>query len=764
MSRLGLGQAPSASDRNKLDQADAKARRDTDQFIKQQVRDQEKLAKTINSQVEEMKKLQKIQKELAKDSEEYFKTQQKLSQLEKQTSMNRAQMQAKDSAISNALDQREGMGIGGLGRLRQAYQNGGIGGAMTAGGRMGSQYLRGLGPGALAGTVLGAAGSALAIHSQIGLDIGMAPSVASQNRGQAASTYNENLQNIFSGNGYEDVFYAKENKKAREDAKKAVDAKRKSDKEGIFSQFLQGAGGGAVAGGAAGSFFGGIGAGPGAIIGGIIGGIASLFKNRETILGNMGVGPYKDTLESKYDVFESDTFKRNKEANKQLDPIKKLAFEDFQKNMMQNLNFQRSTGINDQQMFDFNDQITRSGFTRSMGREASQGILAAGGSTRGALGNASLSLQMQRDYNLTNANQVLGRLSGTMGSAAASEKSLISVLAAGMKEGLDKSEFAEENRKFTQAISETIYRTGANDPATAAMIANREASFLASKTTRGIEAAQSASQFVSGIEKQGSGIGSVLEMGGMLSNKNLSKLNPVSMSAIQNMDMNQIMSLSPAEKSSLTRQAGFNSFDEFIQAVAPNKEMKLAGQLPQLYESVQKSKKFNEANKMGPLTKEQQAEGEDAEAGVKLALKAGFGLDNASADSVYKEMMDTGKFDIASIKKMSEKVQSSAGAPTGRAADTVIGSAASNEAAVNTLQKNFIPQIDSAASSVGKFADEINKSLETIRKLGEAGKQGDMVEELKKLNSNISSRFADQLGKDSNGKPLVQDQGSPRRE
>lgn len=757
LAKAGLGSKPTAGDRQKADQADAKARRDTDNFIRTQIREQENLGKKIAKQVEDMKKLREEQEKLVRLGRDESQVKEKILNTEKSLAANRGQMAAKEESIRSALDQREMFGTGGMGRLRQAYRGGGMGGLMTAGGRMGGQFLRGIGTTNAVLGAMGAAGSALGVGSQLVTDFGMAPSLISQQRGQAAGVYNQNLENIFQGRGYEDQFYAPETKKAMQDAKKAVDAKRTSDTINIFRDILIGAGAGA----AGGSIFAGVGAIPGAIGGGI----AGAAKNYRTILGKMGIGPYSQQLQSGYDVFESQQFAQNKEAQKALNPIKKLAFEDFQKNMGANLSLQRAVGLSDQDMFGFYGDITKQGFTRGMGRDTAQAILAAGGTTMGAREGAGTALRAERNLNLTNSAQVLGKLSGVSGSGAAAEKSLISILAAGTKEGLDKSEFANENRKFTQQIAEIVYRTGAQNPNDAASIANREAAFLANKTTRGLEAAQQASQFVSGIEKQGSGIGATLEMGAMLGNKNLSKLGPVAMAAVQNMDMNQIMSLSDAEKKSLARRSGFNTFDEFIQAVAPAKDIKLAGQMPQLFEATQRARDLNNKIPMGPLTAQQQAQKEDAEADVKLSLKAGFGMDNATADSMYKWMTDTGKFDMSSIQKQYEtvkgKMDAGAGA-TGRTADVVTAAAADNENVVNTLQKTFIPSIDDAAKSVGKFSEEIEKSLSRIQAAGAQGKQDEVVQELKRLNTAISSRFGtDNAGKDASGNPMVQTQGAP---
>jgi hypothetical protein len=114
-------------------------------------------------------------------------------------------------------------------------------------------------------------------------------------------------------------------------------------------------------------------------------------------------------------------------------------------------------------MFQRFQRGTEAGFTRDMTRDMMISILGAGGSTRAARELAPRALMYQRDYDITNANQLLGRISGTIGGAVQSEQSLIRILAEGQKQGLDKSEFREENRKFTQSVADAVYRVGARD-------------------------------------------------------------------------------------------------------------------------------------------------------------------------------------------------------------------------------------------------------------------------------------------------------------
>ncbi|MCX9024627.1 MAG: hypothetical protein OIN85_00860 [Candidatus Methanoperedens sp.] len=182
-------------------------------------------------------------------------------------------------------------------------------------------------------------------------------------------------------------------------------------------------------------------------------------------------------------------------AEKEMSPFKKDAIERLQKNIFKDIAAQRQMGLSDKEMFGsggFLQNAINSGFLEDMAREASKGIAASGGSTA-MQRSAVTALQAERGLNLTNATQLLGGLSGAMGSAGASKQSLIDIFATAQQIGLDKSKYAEENRKFMQNVTDIVQRGGMTAPEGAQRISEQMGGFaVGTNTIRGIENARAA--------------------------------------------------------------------------------------------------------------------------------------------------------------------------------------------------------------------------------------------------------------------------------
>ena len=117
----------------------------------------------------------------------------------------------------------------------------------------------------------------------------------------------------------------------------------------------------------------------------------------------------------------------------------------------------------------------------------------AGGSTRGMRGLSTLGLQASRQFDLTNAGNVLGRISGGAGDAKSSEQVFRKLMEESIKAGLDKSEFAEEQRKFADVTSEILSQSGVRTAADATNAVRGFSRFMGGEPTmRGMAGAQSA--------------------------------------------------------------------------------------------------------------------------------------------------------------------------------------------------------------------------------------------------------------------------------
>ena len=241
-------------------------------------------------------------------------------------------------------------------------------------------------------------------------------------------------------------------------------------------------------------------------------------------------------------------FQKALSAEQQMNPLKELAAKTYDENYSTYLQSQRSMGLNFGTFHGaggFREKAVNAGFTDQMGMGMSNEILGAGGSTRMAR-DSVFGLQAQRGMNLTNAGQVMGTLSGGLGSSGASEEALIKIFAKGMELGLDRSDFAEENRKFTQAAAEIISRTGAGGASDTERTANRFGEFIADKTGVGIEAAKGAYEKYQEISSTTTGPRGVMVASAMMRDEKLKALPTLEKQALADMREEDITENNPA--------------------------------------------------------------------------------------------------------------------------------------------------------------------------------------------------------------------------
>lgn len=720
-SQLGISGPPTEEQRRRLEVSENRARRETDVFIKQQVRDQERLAKILEKQEEKLKKLKDLQKEKNKSTEEELKLKEKIAQTEDRISKTKEAAQKKESAISEALEMRPKFGFMQAGtRLAAIGERFGVAGVMralpTAGKMLAGSF--GGGPG-IAGAALTAAGTAIEKGGELVGGYMQLPAEITASRAAGQQVSNEILRKVLSGGGYEEIFFAKQRKKAVEEAQKFTAGERLKETTSIIGNAMKTIGLGIGTGAVAGAALGGVLAIPGAIVGGAIGTGMALSKGGTKLLGVLGVGKYGEAREERYRALQQQKMRQLYEAQKELDPIRKMVMEDFQKNMMENLGFQRSAGLTDVGMREFFGDIAGRGFTRAQSRDMYQRILAAGGSTRAGLGATGAALEAERSYGLTNAAQVMGRLTGTMATGAAAEKSLVAILAAGTKQGLDSSNFAEEQRKFAEVTAQAVYAAGATDQGASAIIAERMAGLIAEKTGRGMEAVQTAAGVRSQLEKGTQGPGAALEAGMFLSDPKLRNLSPTVQAALASMDFNQISAMGPNSPLAQTimSQTGY-SWDEFLKKAQSGKELKIAGIGPEAAAS---------ASELRELGRETQVESPEVKARRTRArgeLAASFiarlNVDRMTAESMVSGF-EAGETDIEKLRKKAEEAQGLAPQKTGRVADQIIAQQAAMDGVVNKLQKEFGGAIDDSVGRMTKLNGAIDSLVEKIRKAAEEG-------------------------------------------
>lgn len=215
----------------------------------------------------------------------------------------------------------------------------------------------------------------------------------------------------------------------------------------------------------------------------------------------------------------------------------------------QNLDFQRQTGLNlgsFRGAGGFLEGVQGAGFTGEQGMGAASGILGAGGSTRGAVGNAALALQAGRNLDLTNSSSVLGKLSGSMGGAGVSKEAFVKILAEGTRSGLDGSDFREENRKFIESAAQMVSTSGVTTSGGVEAILSQFGKFFGDRTNTGIQAGQNAFDIYRQSSMATTGPRGAMRAAGMLTDPVISKLGRDSREALFNMPIDQLTPDNPS--------------------------------------------------------------------------------------------------------------------------------------------------------------------------------------------------------------------------
>jgi hypothetical protein len=219
-------------------------------------------------------------------------------------------------------------------------------------------------------------------------------------------------------------------------------------------------------------------------------------------------------------------------------PELQQAMDRYGGNYRRDLGTQRGLGMSDDDLYGNTGFVKRghgAGFMEDQMHGMGAGILGAGGSSR--MGQRSeFGLQMERG-GLTNSPGILGQLSGAIQSPEAVERTTKRIMEESFKAGLDNSDFAEENRRFTQAAASIISSGAAGDTEGQARMANLLASFMGERTNKGVESARNAYEEYQKRESDVSGRRGTIRMSMAQTDPTLKNLDPT--------DLTELMSARP---------------------------------------------------------------------------------------------------------------------------------------------------------------------------------------------------------------------------
>ena len=288
-------------------------------------------------------------------------------------------------------------------------------------------------------------------------------------------------------------------------------------------------------------------------------------------LGSATIGrltkPFETAYQSSQMQRQMEDAQANYAAKMENDPKKVAAVNMFQQNFMRDLQAQRMMGLSDAGYFGpggFQERANKS-FNPELALGMSAQIQGAGGSTRGIRDLSVLGLQAQRGFDLTNAGGVLGRISGTAGDTKNSEQIFKKLMEESIKAGLDKSDFAEEQRRFTDVTSEILANSGVKNSQDAAQVLAGFTKFLGNgdQTVKGIEGARGAYEQAQGISAQTGGRVGALKMAAFMQNRNLRSLGAGGLGALSEMPEKDLLASNP-DVITASIKAGFKTPQDLV--------------------------------------------------------------------------------------------------------------------------------------------------------------------------------------------------------
>jgi len=487
LQQLGLGSTGGGASADQMAKATQNSRRESDLAIREQVKGQEQLGKLLAARESVLEKMKKQQQEAIRDTERELELRKKIGDIEVNNARMREVMRGKDQAINAALDRREQFEIKGGSDYGKTPND--FAGAMDDFSKSGSRQpsgamgMIGKGLGGIGGALVTAAGIAEG-YTGYGQRLEAAKGSAIQN------TTGKDLQDVYSGRSPFEMNFMKEREAASGLAAQKEDRNRWTDR-------VKGIGYGAViAGGAALST-----TGLGALLGVpmMAAGAAGLSNDR-TRKGIFGGDEYEQLLAAE----RGGDFRKSYEDLKNQDVEKKATVQGFEQNSDRNVRAQRMMGLSNKQFYGdggFMEETKNAGFSTEQGLQNASAIIGAGGSSR--MANNPLGLQADRAG--LNGAQMVGTLSGSLQAPEANKRAMISIMSEAFKTGLDATEFAEENRKFTQAAANIIGKTGVTGEADQDRLVGVLGSLLGNKTNQGVAQAQSDYEKVQQRSSQTSG-------------------------------------------------------------------------------------------------------------------------------------------------------------------------------------------------------------------------------------------------------------------
>lgn len=712
-----------------FNKATQQSRRELDSLIKEQVKGQQELGKEVTRRNEELQKLKTQYKDIINLGKEDLALREKISRVEQNLTQQRNTYMKQDSQLNGSLDVKRNSPFMSNESINNFLGNGrGNQGPPNSGSNFGT------GSGMSASNILTTIATLLTGAAKVYQQIYESPLKTTIATGGAVQgTIGRELEGIYSGRSAYEAAFLPEKLRSFQKASDVMQGNRTIDK------MLLGAG-------TAGLASAGLGHGGGVLKTALSLGVLGSSDRMRALSGSTVAGALGDTLgtlpvmggsakryfgnisnqqNQQYEAIHgqqlADNFMKALEGEKAQNPLKRIAAEYYQDNYTRNLNSQRSLGLNYDSFTghgSYRDSVINEGFTDSMGMDMSSGILGAGGSTRAAR-NAGFGLKLQRNADITNSASILGRLSGSLGSSEATNQATIKILAEGTKIGLDSSQYAEENRKFSQAAADAIAKSGATNPADIDRILSRFGSAMTEKTGAGIEAGTTANQMYQGITGATSGPGGVMRAGGFL--REFGKMNPMTRAALSQLPEDMLTTDHPYVQSAANEMG--TSPESIINTIRNNINSPSNTILPgtdKLKQGLQSRMKTmgvsDLSNFQGPLDPSMQSDLSSFQTGIGLENKL---TDRRQIQSLSNQILSGGGSSNTTLEAAKNAQINGGYNSTNRVEDVSVKEAAQGSKVILDNFRDFRNEIVPAAKEVERFTQTISKLVSEIMKLPE---------------------------------------------
>ena len=126
LKQAGLGGERPGVSHEQYQKTAMNTRRELDGYIKEEVKNQEKLSKMITARADKIKDLKEQQKEAVKNSKEELDIKQKIARVEENNFRLKEYYKGRESTISQALDARKKVAPNDIPSLIQAFKGGGF--------------------------------------------------------------------------------------------------------------------------------------------------------------------------------------------------------------------------------------------------------------------------------------------------------------------------------------------------------------------------------------------------------------------------------------------------------------------------------------------------------------------------------------------------------------------------------------------------------------------------------------------------------------